>query len=55
MLTFMKVALNSFYYRIRSNGIRKTFIVKYQCCSGYLRVGDKRECSEGNQHAQSIK
>lgn len=32
--------------KIRNHGIRKTFIVKYQCCHGFRRVEGKPGCTE---------
>ncbi|KDR10948.1 transforming growth factor-beta-induced protein ig-h3-like [Zootermopsis nevadensis] len=32
--------------KIRNHGIRKTFVVKYQCCHGFRRVEEKPGCSE---------
>ncbi|XP_023708109.1 transforming growth factor-beta-induced protein ig-h3, partial [Cryptotermes secundus] len=32
--------------KIRNHGIRKTFIVKYQCCHGFKRVEGKPGCTE---------
>ncbi|XP_049789948.1 transforming growth factor-beta-induced protein ig-h3-like [Schistocerca nitens] len=34
--------------KIRSHGIRKTFIVRYQCCHGYRRIPGKPGCTEVN-------
>ncbi|CAG2067138.1 unnamed protein product, partial [Timema podura] len=33
---------------IRNNGIRKSFVVKYQCCHGFRRVKGKPGCTEVN-------
>jgi len=42
------LSLFIFVCRIRNHGIRKTFIVKYQCCHGFRRVEGKPGCTEGN-------